>query len=169
MSAFTRDIFNFRLLNEGDFVLLHKWLNTPHVAENWDGQCSIEDVKKKYKRKLTSILEACFIVEISGKPVAYVSYYKAGHAGNGEFPKEPAGTLGIDLFIAIPELLRKGLGPRIIIGFTDWLNKEFAPSKILADPKPENKYSIRAFEKAGFVQRGVEKTSAGEVVLLEKK
>jgi RimJ/RimL family protein N-acetyltransferase len=61
------------------------------------------------------------------------------------------GAAGVDLFIADPELIGKGLGTRLLRQFVDEIAfVRPGVTHCVADPDAENIASLRAFEKAGF-------------------
>jgi aminoglycoside 6'-N-acetyltransferase len=63
------------------------------------------------------------------------------------------GVAGVDLFIAQPELVGRGLGTDVLRQFVD--DRVFSDTNVhacIADPDIDNIASLRAFEKAGFAR-----------------
>jgi RimJ/RimL family protein N-acetyltransferase len=61
------------------------------------------------------------------------------------------GVGGVDLFLADPALIGRGLGTKVLQQFVS--DVVFANADVhacIADPDAENHASLRAFEKAGF-------------------
>jgi RimJ/RimL family protein N-acetyltransferase len=71
------------------------------------------------------------------------------------YDADEAGGAGVDLFIGEPEHVGRGVGAEALRRFVDEVvfGREGARFCI-ADPHPENRASVRAFEKAGFRSRG---------------
>ena len=82
---------------------------------------------------------------------AYVQAYVALGAGDGWWEDETdPGVRGIDLSIADPALLGKGLRTRLVDAIADLLFSDPQVSKLQTDPDPRNLRAIRCYENAGF-------------------
>lgn len=82
------------------------------------------------------------IVEVGSLEVGYV-----------RFDTTPDGT---EVSIAIDIAHRGGLGGRVLRAACDWWGARNPQSPLQARIKPDNEASRRAFQRAGFVERGVE-------------
>ena len=72
----------------------------------------------------------------------------------------------MDLFIGDEDQVGIGIGPKIIREFAAHLrNREPNARSIIIDPAPQNRYAIRAYEKAGFVREKEVTTPDGQAVL----
>lgn len=140
-------LYDFRELTEADFPLLAKWLAAPHVAEWWDdgAEASLAQIREAMESVDTEPL----IVELDGKPIAYLQSYDPHLEDGHPYQDQPFGTLGLDISIGPAELLGKGHGSAIIRQFADMLFEEGCP-RLVIDPHPDNLRAIRAYEKAGF-------------------
>ena len=93
-----------------------------------------------------------YVVLLGGRPIGFVETYLIADYQDWEATvgAEP-GAVGVDLFIADPDLTGKGLGTRLLRRFVD--DVAFArpeATHCLADPDAANTASLRMFEKAGF-------------------
>jgi aminoglycoside 6'-N-acetyltransferase len=138
--------YDFRALTAKDLPLVATWLKQPHVAEWWgDADEALEEVRQAMDDVATEAL----IVELDGKPIAYLQSYDPHLEDDHPYQDQPFGTLGIDVSIGDPALVGIGHGSAIIRQFADELFAEGAP-RLIIDPDPANARAIRAYEKAGF-------------------
>ncbi len=140
----------FRPVTENDFPLLHRWHNSPWVADNWDGPQSFEQVARHQTEKMRSPKDFAYIVLADGRPIGYIQCGDYFQAGEGWWPDEPPGTWGIDTFIGEEDCLDRGHGSAYVRQFVLWLLQTTRARKVIVDPHPDNARAIRAFEKAGF-------------------
>ncbi|MEP9387088.1 GNAT family N-acetyltransferase [Mesorhizobium sp. KR9-304] len=140
--------YDFREVTEADLPMLRAWLAEPHVAEWWgEGpEVSLAEIVEAMESVETEPL----IVELDGRPIAYVQSYDPHLEDGHPYQDQPFGTLGMDISIGPPELVGKGHGPAIVRQFTAMLFEEGCP-RVIIDPDPANARAVRAYEKAGFV------------------
>jgi RimJ/RimL family protein N-acetyltransferase len=157
-------------LSDEDIELLHKWLNKPHVQEHWDlSPETLEQTRKKYKKKVNTTSDFSYIVYHDEKPVGYIQSYNASAVGDGWWGDEPLGTWGLDMYIGEENELGKGLGSKITKQFAEKLFEEEKAKRVIVDPKPTNLRAIRSYEKAGFKKVGEIDTPDGKALLMEIK
>ena len=101
--------YSFRPFTKKDLTLMARWLAEPHVAKWWgdDPQQNLADIEDH----IDSISVEPFIVELDGKPIAYLQSYDPHMEDDHPYQDQPFGTLGIDLSIGDPALIGKGHGP----------------------------------------------------------
>lgn len=149
----TSSVVTLRLMTERDLVMLHQWLNRPHIVEWWGGERpSLEKVQEHY---LPRILAQCnvtpYVGLLDGRPFAYAQSYIALGSGDGWWEDETdPGVRGIDQSIADPCLLGRGLGTKLVRALVNLLFSDPQVTKVQTDPAPENLRAIRCYEKAGF-------------------
>lgn len=139
--------YGFRAVTEDDLPLLAGWLAEPHVREWWGEP---EEALAELKQVMEEDSVEPLIVELNGKPVAYLQCYDPHMEDEHPYQDQPFGTLGLDITIGPPEMLGIGHGSAIIVQFAEELFEEGAP-RLIIDPDPTNARAIRAYEKAGFV------------------
>lgn len=143
--------YDFRPLAREDLPLVRHWLLQPHVARWWG------DVDEEMAAIATIFDDPhvdAFLMLLDGRPVGYFQHYDPHGEADHPFRGEPQGTLGLDLSIGEAELVGKGHGSAFIRTFAGQAFARGVP-RLITDPHPDNAASIRAFEKAGFVRRGV--------------
>jgi aminoglycoside 6'-N-acetyltransferase len=157
--------YDFRAVSEADLPMLAAWLAEPHVAEWWDEGPEAE---------LAGIIEAMdsvetepLIVELDGRPIAYVQSYDPHLEDGHPYQDQPFGTLGIDVTIGPPELIGVGHGSAIVRQFSDDLFAEGVP-RVIIDPDPRNARAVRAYEKAGFRPIGERSSVYGHAILMAR-
>ena len=139
-------VYDFRAVTEADLPMLSAWLAEPHVAEWWDDpDTEIASIREA----MDSVETEPLIVELDGRPIAYIQSYDPHLEDGHPYQDQPFGTLGIDITIGPPDLVGKGHGSAIVRQFADMLFEEGAP-RVVIDPDPKNLRAIRAYEKAGF-------------------
>ncbi len=158
--------YRIRPVSAADLPMLSKWLQEPHVREWWDepGDCG---PATEIIAAMEDIATEPLIVQLHGRPIAYMQFY-APHLEEGHpYRDQPAGTLGIDQFIGPPDLVGLGHGPRFIRAFVDEKLRGGCP-KVIVDPHPANARAIRAYEKAGFVAFDRRRTVFGPALMMAR-
>jgi RimJ/RimL family protein N-acetyltransferase len=165
--AMTALQFTFRPLDIPDLLILHDWLNRPHIAAWWGGPVSLERVRDDYTADIRGPSIWPMLACLAGEPVGYVQAYDVMQAGPGWWVDETdPGARGIDQFLADPSQLGRGLGSRMIAEVVSLLFGDPAITKVQADPSPDNGRAIRAYEKAGFRRVGEVTTPDGPALLM---
>jgi RimJ/RimL family protein N-acetyltransferase len=154
-------------MTRDDLVLVHEWLQRPHVQRWWVERQTYEEVEEHYLPAIEGKDPTDHhIALLDEEPIGFLQTYLvsdypdyAALVGAGE------GVAGVDLLIGEEELIGKGIGTEMLRQFVDEVI--FArPTTIacLGDPDAKNAASIRAFEKAGFrVVRELVDPSDGEI------
>jgi len=155
--TFDPALISFRRLTVDDLPLMHRWLNTDHVARWYDANGgrwpSHQQVAEKYAARMRGEAKTePFLILHNDEPVGYIqSYLIADHPEYARVVQVEAGAAGVDLFIGEADLVYRGLGPHILRRF---LNKiVFADPGVTScviGPSVSNAAAIRAYEKAGF-------------------
>ena len=155
--------YDFRPLTPADLPLLARWLAEPHVAQWWNNPGAL----RAMERHIDSISVEPFIIELNGKPIGYIQSYDLHLEENHPYQDQPTGTLGIDQFIGVPELIGKGHGTRLIEAFVEQLFDEGA-IRVIIDPDPANAAAIRAYEKAGFERFDTRHSERGQALMMAR-
>jgi aminoglycoside 6'-N-acetyltransferase len=143
----------FRLLEAEDLPLLDEWLQREHISRWWTKYDTYDAVVEHYLpaidgREPTDL----YVMLVDERPIGFIQTYKvADHPDYRDLVQVGDDVAGVDLFIAEPELVGRGLGSEVLRQFVDEI--VFADADVhacIADPDAENIASIRAFEKAGF-------------------
>jgi aminoglycoside 6'-N-acetyltransferase len=158
-------VYDFRAVTEADLPMLKAWLAEPHVQEWWDDgpEASLAEIREAMESVETEPL----IVEIDGRPIAYIQSYDPHLEDGHPYQDQPFGTLGMDISIGLPDLVGKGHGSAIVRQFSDMLFEEGCP-RVIIDPHPDNLRAIRAYEKAGFRAFGTRTTVYGPALMMAR-
>lgn len=147
----------FRPLRAEDLYLLRSWLSAqPALTWYARGVAPTQDeITRKYLPRIRGEQPMrCRILLLGETAAGYFQSYRLR-----DFPDHPAarhepGAVGIDFFLG-GEWIGRGLGPAAIRTFVrDLLREEADVDACWADPHPENRQSIRALLRAGFLPRG---------------
>jgi len=87
------DSYDFRPVTEKDLPMIAGWLAEPHVAQWWDDP---ETEIAEIRGHIDSISVEPLIVELDGKPIAYLQSYDPHMEDDHPYADQPFGTLGID-------------------------------------------------------------------------
>ena len=161
----------FRRLREVDLVLLHQWIQRPHVAKWWDGNRppkTFEQIQAKYRPRLRhdSHIKPYF-AWLAGQPIGFIQSYVAAECGDGwwEHETDPS-VFGTDQFLSEEGLLGHGIGTRMVTAFVQRLFHDTRATKVQTDPDPTNARAISCYEKVGFRRAQVVDTPAGKALLM---
>jgi AacA4 family aminoglycoside N(6')-acetyltransferase len=160
-----------RLMTESDLVMLHEWLNRPHIVEWWGGEeerPSLSEVLEHYRpRVLGEEPVSMYIAMLASEPIGFAQSYTALGCGDGWWEEETdPGVRGIDQSLANPAQLNQGLGTRLVRALVERLFADPAVTRIQTDPAPANLRAIRCYEKAGFVKERIISTPDGPAVYM---
>ncbi|MEJ8574985.1 GNAT family N-acetyltransferase [Microbaculum marinum] len=153
--------YGFRPVTAGDLALLRGWLQAPHFAEWWgqpDGVCEFEAA-------IACPATEPMIVELDGRPIAYLQCYDPHLEDGHPYRDQPRGTLGFDLSIGPAGLVGRGHGSAML---RQAVETRFASGmrRAVIDPNPGNSRAIAAYRKAGFRTLERRSTTYGEVLLM---
>ena len=113
--------YGIRAATPRDLPLLAGWLGQPHLREWWGDP---EESLAEMEEVMDSVSVEALIVELQGKPVAYLQCYDPHMEDDHPYQDQPTGTLGLDISIGPAELLGKGHGPAILRQFAAELFEE---------------------------------------------
>lgn len=162
----TREAFpdvRLRALALGDLPQIARWLAQPHVAARWDPpHVALPAIVQDIDSPDTSP----FVIIAHGRPVGYLQIYAATGTAFWAGHDLPRETFGLDLFIGDPAALGRGHGSACLSLAASHLLGLPGVARVQGDPAPDNKASLRAFEKAGFERRGEITTPDGPAIYM---
>jgi len=157
------DLILFNPLKIKNFQPLNRWLNEPHVKQEYGSseEVTLTAIVQKHTSytqgyKISGLkkpIQAMIIYE-NEVPFGYIQLYNVFDFPREGYdlksyisPEEIVGT--IDLFIGNPKFFSKGYGVNLIQQFLKKIAfKKF--NKIMVDPKSTNKRAIKCYERVGF-------------------
>ncbi len=160
-------MISFKPLAVTDLELLVNWLNKPHVKAWWDDNLTAEQIREKYRGRMGDQTTYGFIIYFNEKPLGFIQYYYANRVGEGWWPEEVEGTVGIDQYIGEEAYINRGYGSLIIKTFVTKLLDHPRIKKIIVDVDPNNLRAIRCYEKVGFKLIKPIQTPDGLALLME--
>lgn len=166
------EIFNisFRPACLADAPLLFRWRQAPHVARWWNiapyEAQTLDEMARELEEDFALEQHESLLVLLDGLPIGYAQTYNAGRASGDWWPDEDDSTRGLDFLIGEESLVGRGLGPQIVRALCERLFAEVGVSSIIVDPHPDNRRSVRCFEKAEFGRERQLETPDGEALLM---
>lgn len=150
------------LTGPADIDLVHRWMNSEHVASTWHQDWSWQRWRDELATQLDGKHSLPCLVFGGGNPVAYVELYRVARDSLGRcYPYHPH-DLGVHVAVGDPDRIGRGLGSRLLrAAALGLLDADPTCSRVVAEPNVHNGRSIAAFGKAGYRR-------AGEVGLPEK-
>ncbi|MBK8250551.1 MAG: GNAT family N-acetyltransferase [Gemmatimonadetes bacterium] len=159
--------FDFVPVTAADLPLLLRWISQPHVAEWWDCEPTLEEVREDFLPEPPDPGDCRYVVRHHGQPIGYIQSYIAVDTGGGWWTGFTDPTVrGIDQFIGEPDLVNRGLGTAMVRAFCKRLFSDPTVTAIQLDPDPTNARAIRCYEKAGFLPIGLVETPDGTAYLM---
>ena len=139
---------------EKDMQALLAWLSDERVTEfawgegvPWD----FESVRDEFG--VTDETERCLII-YKGCEVGFIQFAPVSEDSYKFSKKEDyelfEGAYGLDMFIGVPKLWRKGIGRAAVNALCDYLNREYGAEKFSADPSLDNARGLKFWQSIGF-------------------
>lgn len=167
MSSVMHAAFRFEPVSEPTLMLLHEWLQRPHVAEWWQPSPSLDQLRDDYLGPPDSTSTRAYIAFGDDIPMGFIQCYVVLGSGDGwwEDERDP-GARGIDQFLADGSALGQGFGRSMIGAFVAELFRDPDVTIVQTDPHPSNERAIRCYAAVGFEQVGVVATPDGPAMLM---
>ncbi|MCV0394658.1 MAG: GNAT family N-acetyltransferase [Rhizobiaceae bacterium] len=148
------DPIGFRPVTSADLPMLGEWMERPHWREWWgDPPTELGYVRDMVEGRDTT---RPFIFSAEGRDLGYIQAWRIGDTLHEPWISDspwllelPADAVGVDLSIADPDDLSKGIGTAALMSFVAMLRAEGAVT-IIIDPDPANQRAVQAYSKAGF-------------------
>ena len=154
--------YSFRPFTGTDLPMMKRWLHTPEVVRWWGDPeqqlpLLVADLDEPQMRQ--------WMVEHDGVPFAYVQAYPIHVWPQPHLAALPAGAVGVDAFVGVPEMIGRGHGGAFLRQLAEMLVAEGVPA-IAIDPSIDNHRARRAYANAGFVNASEADTESGRVVVM---
>ena len=142
--------------------MLADWLRTTEVARWWGDP---DEELALVTGDLDQPLMRQWIVAYENRPFAYVQAYPVQAWPQPHLAALPNGTVAVDAFIGVPDMIGRGHGSAFVRAYADGLLNSGTP-RVVTDPDPVNTRAIRAYEKAGFRRDCLVETPDGPALLM---
>ena len=161
---------SFRSLSMDDLPDLVAWQHAPHAAPWFPEALDLPAAERKYRPRIEGLSPTkVHVALVDGRPCGFLQHYRVA-----DYPPYAAATgrpeaVAIDYAIGVEALTGHGLGPQLIWGYLrDIVRPAYTAARLaVASPDVANTRSIRALEKAGFVQAGQIQTGGPREMLCE--
>lgn len=142
---------------EEDLLLIHSWMNQPHVIPFWNLALDLEAMRQHLEKALADTHQNLYIGCLDGVPMSYwEAYWVAGDIVAKAYEFHPEDR-GIHLLIGEPKFLGKGYALPLLHTMTEFLFQHSATEKVIAEPDIRNSKMIHVFRRCGFeLQREIE-------------
>jgi aminoglycoside 6'-N-acetyltransferase len=153
MSRLTQEI-TFRALEESDLTRLTEWLNRPHLRRFYQFEPTTpEAVAARYGPYIRGDAPTrSHLALLGGEPFGYLQCYRIADWPDWQAVVETTEGISIDLFIADPDLIGRGLGRRMLARYVEAIAFPFYPDERLCwiGHQLENVAARACSEACGF-------------------
>ena len=161
-------MFRFKPVTADDLIMVHAWLQRPHVAQWWHEPTSLDELVRDYIHPVdTASSTRAYLACMDAEPIGFIQSYVAMGSGGGWWEHETdPGTRGIDQFLANADGLGRGIGSAMVRAFVEQLFRDPEVTRVQTDPSPDNERAIRCYHRAGFVVDAEIDTPDGRALLM---
>lgn len=139
------------LKNEEEFKQIHRWCKNKFVYEWFEQRIlSMEEIKNKYKKKLSDGKQDLFIIQYQEKDIGLVQIYKFEYDIQLEELNPYQNIYEFDLFIGEEEYLSKGIGTEIVNLISKKIYSSYHADAIILRPFKRNKRAVKCYEKCNY-------------------
>ena len=143
---------------EEDLLLVHQWMNEPHVEEFWQQAWSVGRIATYLKDQIASYHEI-LIVSVNGFDVAYTELYPVAKNALSECCEHHPSDWGWHLLIGPPEFIGCGLSAAIGHAIVSYLFAMTDSTQVFCEPDHRNTRMIKyvkrlAHDDIGIIQLG---------------
>jgi 8-oxo-dGTP pyrophosphatase MutT (NUDIX family)/RimJ/RimL family protein N-acetyltransferase len=147
----------FRPLAVRDLPALIGWQQAPHAIRWFPDRLDLAAAAVKYGPRIAGESPTrMHVAAVDGQDIGFLQHYRVGDYPDYAEATDLPDAVGIDYAIGVERLTGRGLGPQLIWSYLRDVAAPAHPAagRALASPDVANHRSIRALEKAGFVQAG---------------
>ena len=146
-------MIEFRILREEDLPQLHEWLRREHVKRWWRDSRTCEETAAHYLPSLRGEDPTDhYVIILDGREVGMIeTYLVSDHPEWEAVVRQGDCVAGVDLLLGEEDVVGRGLGPEVLRVFArEVVFARPAVDALVAAVDEDNRWSWRAFEKAGF-------------------
>jgi RimJ/RimL family protein N-acetyltransferase len=146
---------SFRPLSRDDLPRLAEWLNRPHLRRFFQPEpITLEQVVAKYAPRIRGeVPTLCSLALLDGIPFGYLQCYRICDWPDWQAVVETPEGIAIDLFIADPDRVGRGLGRRMLTAYVETVAFAAYPDERLCwiSHEQENGAARACSEASGFM------------------
>lgn len=143
----------FRPLSRGDFQVLHRWLNDPHVRAWWPREPpDPAGLEGKYGPRIDGLIPVrVYIIEVGGEPAGMVQCFRWADRPQRKFPVAIPAAATIDFLLGEAKYRGKGIASPAFAAFVRQVFVLYPDVDFLIGyPHQDNHAFQRVLEKAGY-------------------
>jgi aminoglycoside 6'-N-acetyltransferase len=134
-----------------DYLLLQKWCSNKNVYEWFEQRIlSLDEITKKYKKKLDDKKQKLFIIQLNNKDIGYTQIYKFENDINFKDLNKYKYIYEFDTFIGEEEYLSRGYGTSIIKEITKIIYSNYEANAIILRPFKRNIRAVKCYQKCEY-------------------
>jgi aminoglycoside 6'-N-acetyltransferase len=156
------DAYAVRRVRPDDLPLIAEWLKQPHVSEWWG---TPDEQHAQIAAGIDDCRVTMLVLLLDGTAIGYAQIWAPEDWPGHPFADQPAGTRGLDAFIADPARTDQGHGSSFLRMLSERALAAGAP-RVIVDPHPANARAVAAYARAGFVRAEVRDTADGPALLM---
>lgn len=138
-----------------DLEIVYRWMNEPHVAKYWNQAWSRDRWSEHLAAQLAGLDSRPFLVEYTGRPMAYVELYRAASHPVAAHYNVDQHDIGLHIAIGELDLTGRGFGRLICKSLIEAiLVQSGACRRIIAEPDVRNNAACRLFQALGMHRVG---------------
>ncbi|MHA6802719.1 GNAT family N-acetyltransferase [Salinifilum ghardaiensis] len=136
-----------------DVTAVHRWMNTEHVAVNWEQAWSWQEWRAELSTQLSGRHSVPCLVGRDGREFAYVEVYRVVRDRLAACYSFDDHDVGVHIAIGDPASTGRGIGAALLRQVAEGvLAADPRVRRVVAEPDVRNAASVAAFGKAGYVQ-----------------
>lgn len=117
-----------------DIVLLHRWMNMPHIIPQWQLDKSVKDLSVYFEKMLADDHHRLYLVGIDGVWVGYTEIYEGARDRLAGYYETDKDDLGWHLLLAESQAFGKGFLRSIIRMLTFFIFEHSNAQKVVGEP-----------------------------------
>lgn len=135
---------------EEDLLLIHNWMNQPHVIPFWNLAFDLERMQQHLQKALADKHQTLYIGLLNDVPMSYwESYWAVDDIIARHYPVHLADQ-GIHLLIGELAFLGKGYALPLLRAMTNFQFQHSETQKVITEPDARNSKMIHVFKRCGF-------------------
>ena len=154
--------YALRAMVAADLPVLAGWLNGAELRRWWGDPA---EQLALVAQDLDNVLMDQRIASLDAAPFGYLQSYECHAWPAPHLVDFSQGTVAVDCFVGVPEMLGRGHGSAMLRLYADALLAEGAAAVVI-DPDPENERAVRAYRRAGFRDVALRPDGDGEMTLV---
>ena len=145
------DIKLIKFVDKNDnYELMYKWCSNKNVYRWFEQRIlSREEIKTKYKNKLSDKYQSLFFIVYNGEKIGFVQIYKYNGKKIEELHKY-SNIYEYDIFIGEDKYISKGIGTHVVKYINKYIYKNYSNDCIVLRVFKQNVGAIKCYQKAGF-------------------